>query len=160
MAQTPLTLHEREEIGIALRCNPDESWAVMGRQCGRHPTTIRREVTANGGSTPLLPRECGLASEQEQAATSCKETQPSRTTARPGDRRAHARPFASRDLGRPRRRRRRTGLRGDDLRRRVLGCARTEGHGVPATWATPTTVSPAATRQQANGDRDDREPAR
>jgi hypothetical protein len=31
MAQTPLTLHDREEIGIALTLNPDVSWAVMGR---------------------------------------------------------------------------------------------------------------------------------
>ena len=57
MAQTPLTLHEREEISVALTLNPEVSWAVMGRQCGRHPTTIRREVTANGGQNPLPPGE-------------------------------------------------------------------------------------------------------
>ena len=55
MAQTPLTLHEREEISVALTLNPEVSWAVMGRQCGRHPTTIRREVTANGGRTHYRP---------------------------------------------------------------------------------------------------------
>ena len=55
MAQTPLTLHEREEIGIALTLDPDQSWALMSRQLDRHPTTIRREVTANGGRHHYCP---------------------------------------------------------------------------------------------------------
>jgi IS30 family transposase len=55
MAQTPLSLHEREEISVALTLNPDESWAVIGRQLGRHPTTIWREVEANGTATATFP---------------------------------------------------------------------------------------------------------
>ena len=49
MAQTSLMLHEREEIAVALTLNPHEPWAVIGCLLNRHPTTIGREVAANGG---------------------------------------------------------------------------------------------------------------
>jgi IS30 family transposase len=45
MAVKPLSLREREEIAVALTLNRSIPWAEIGR----HPTTICREVTANGG---------------------------------------------------------------------------------------------------------------
>ena len=159
MAQTPLTLHEREEISIALRCNPDESWAVMGRQCGRHPTTIRREVTANGGRHHYCPASADSRASKNRLRHRARRL-------------SHRGPLRDRVIGELVLDRSPVAIWADlvaDGVERV--CAETiyaavfsgtlgQGHGVPATWATPTTVSPAATRQQANGDRDDREPAR
>ena len=55
MAHSPLTLHEREEISAALILNPEESWALIGRRLGRHPTTIWREVEANGSRSRYRP---------------------------------------------------------------------------------------------------------
>jgi IS30 family transposase len=50
-----LTLHERDEISIALVTNPDESWAEIGRLINRHPTTVSREVKANGDRSHYRP---------------------------------------------------------------------------------------------------------
>ena len=55
MAHSPLTLHERDEISIALVTNPDESWAEIGRLINRHPTTVSREVKANGDRSHYRP---------------------------------------------------------------------------------------------------------
>jgi transposase, IS30 family len=49
MPGAPLSLSEREEISVALIGNCAVPWAEIARRLGRHPTTISREVTANGG---------------------------------------------------------------------------------------------------------------
>ena len=55
MPGAPLSLPEREEIGIALIEDGSVPWVVIGRRIGRHPTTVMREVTANGGRTRYRP---------------------------------------------------------------------------------------------------------
>lgn len=55
MPGAPLSLPEREEIGVALIEDRAVPWAVMGRRLGRHPTTVMREVTANGGRGHYRP---------------------------------------------------------------------------------------------------------
>jgi IS30 family transposase len=49
MPGAPLSLPEREEIAVALIEDRSTSWAEIGRRTRRHPTTIMREVSANGG---------------------------------------------------------------------------------------------------------------
>ena len=49
MPGTPLSSRDRDEISHALVENCDVSWAEVGRRIDRHPTTIMREVDANGG---------------------------------------------------------------------------------------------------------------
>ena len=75
MPGLPLSLYEREEIGVALIEDPLVAWAVIGRRVRRHPTTIAREVNARGGRRGYRPgiahagacaalgrqRECRLA---------------------------------------------------------------------------------------------------
>lgn len=48
MPGTPLSLPEREEIAVALIEDRTTPWALIARRIGRHPTTVMREVTANG----------------------------------------------------------------------------------------------------------------
>jgi hypothetical protein len=55
MPGSPLSLPEREEIAIALIEDPTTPWARIGRRVGRHPTTIAREVAANGGRSRYRP---------------------------------------------------------------------------------------------------------
>jgi IS30 family transposase len=55
MTQTALTLHDRDEISLALISNPEVSWAVIGRSLCRHPTTIMREVERNGSRNGYRP---------------------------------------------------------------------------------------------------------
>jgi IS30 family transposase len=55
MPSTPLSSHDRDEIHHTLITNPDASWADIGRQIERHPTTIIREVDANGGRPKCRP---------------------------------------------------------------------------------------------------------
>jgi IS30 family transposase len=55
MPGTPLSSRDRDEISVALIENRDTSWAEIGRQVERHPTTIMREVTANGGRHKYRP---------------------------------------------------------------------------------------------------------
>lgn len=54
MPGAPLSLPEREEISRALIEDPT-SWAHIARRVDRHPTTISREVTANGGRAGYRP---------------------------------------------------------------------------------------------------------
>ncbi len=49
MPGAPLTLFEREEIGLALLDDRAVAWAVIARRIRRHPTTVSREIEANGG---------------------------------------------------------------------------------------------------------------
>jgi IS30 family transposase len=48
MPGSPLSLFEREEIGVALIEDRSVSWAETGRRTGGYATTISREVTENG----------------------------------------------------------------------------------------------------------------
>lgn len=56
----PLSLYEREEIGRALIENRDLSWAELARLTGRHPTTVAREVSRNGGRDGYRPATAEL----------------------------------------------------------------------------------------------------
>lgn len=55
MPGAPLTLLEREEISVALIEDATMPWAVIGRRVGRHPTTVMRDVAANGGRGHYRP---------------------------------------------------------------------------------------------------------
>lgn len=55
MPGAPLSLPEREEIGVALIEDREMSWAQIARRVGRHPTTIAREVNAAGGRHRYRP---------------------------------------------------------------------------------------------------------
>jgi transposase, IS30 family len=55
MPGAPLSLPEREEIGLALIEDRSVPWAVIARRIGRHPTTVMREVAANGGRAHYRP---------------------------------------------------------------------------------------------------------
>ncbi len=55
MPGAPLSLPEREEISVALIEDRAVSWAVIARQVDRHPTTVSREVAANGGREHYRP---------------------------------------------------------------------------------------------------------
>ena len=55
MPGAPLSLPEREEIAVALIEDRSTSWAEIGRRTRRHPTTIMREVSANGGRDRYRP---------------------------------------------------------------------------------------------------------
>lgn len=50
-----LSSRERDDIAELLRDDPDSSWARIGRETGRHPTTIAREVKGNGGRRGYRP---------------------------------------------------------------------------------------------------------
>jgi len=55
MPGTPLSLPEREEIAVALIEDRTAPWAAIARRIGRHPTTVMREVAANGGRGHYRP---------------------------------------------------------------------------------------------------------
>jgi len=55
MPGTPLSSRERDEIHAALTDDGEVSWAALSRRVGRHPTTIMREVMANGGRNEYRP---------------------------------------------------------------------------------------------------------
>jgi IS30 family transposase len=55
MPGAPLSLLEREEIALALVLNPIMSWVHIARRVDRHPTTIARDVAANGGRAGYRP---------------------------------------------------------------------------------------------------------
>src|SRR5271157_6070114 len=55
MPGAPLSLPEREEISVALIEDRAVPWAEIGRRTGRHPTTISREATGNGGRDRYRP---------------------------------------------------------------------------------------------------------
>ncbi|MDP1803751.1 MAG: IS30 family transposase, partial [Acidimicrobiales bacterium] len=64
MPGAPLTLLEREEIGLALLENRVVAWAVIARRIHRHPTTISREIEANGGRRSYRPAVAERRSER------------------------------------------------------------------------------------------------
>ena len=55
MPGTPLSPRDRDDIAELLRQAPDTSWARIGREVDRHPTTIAREVKGNGGRHGYRP---------------------------------------------------------------------------------------------------------
>ena len=55
MPGAPLSLPEREEISLALIEDRSTSWAEIARRVHRHPTTVAREVAANGGRIRYRP---------------------------------------------------------------------------------------------------------
>ena len=67
MPGAPLSLHEREEISVALIEDRAVPWAELGRRVGRHPTTVLREVTANGGRAHYRPAVAERRAENERA---------------------------------------------------------------------------------------------
>lgn len=66
MPGAPLSLPEREEISVALIEDRGTPWAVLGRRVGRHPTTIMREVTTNGGRARYRPAVAERRAEKER----------------------------------------------------------------------------------------------
>lgn len=68
MPGTPLSLRERDDIHNALTEDREVSWAVLGRRVGRHPTTVIREVDANGGRSGYRPAAA------DRRAARCRDT--------------------------------------------------------------------------------------
>lgn len=60
MPGTALSSRERDEIHDVLTDDREVSWAVLGRRVGRHPTTVMREVDANGGRSGYRPAAADL----------------------------------------------------------------------------------------------------
>ena len=61
MPGLPLTLLDREEIGLMLVSMPGVSWAELGRRVERHPTTVAREVMGHGGRHGYRPAVADVA---------------------------------------------------------------------------------------------------
>jgi transposase, IS30 family len=66
MPGAPLSLPEREEIGVALIEDRSMSWAVIARRIGRHRTTVMREVAANGERGHYRPAVAERRAEKER----------------------------------------------------------------------------------------------
>ena len=66
MPGAPLSLPEREEIAVALIEDRSTPWAVIARRVGRHPTTVMREVTANGGRGHYRPALAERRADEER----------------------------------------------------------------------------------------------
>ena len=69
MPGAPLSLPEREEIGVALIEDRAMQWAVSARRIRRHPTTIMREVAANGGRAHYRPAFAERRADKERCRT-------------------------------------------------------------------------------------------
>jgi len=79
MPGTPLSSHDRDEIHHALVEARDVSWAEIGRRVERHPTTIMREVTANGGRHSYRPAT------GQRRAVRCRRRPRARRLGEPGE---------------------------------------------------------------------------
>ena len=79
MPGTPLSSRDRDEIHAALTEDHDAGWAAIGRRVERHPTTIMREVQANGGRVKYRP---GAG---DRRAVRCARRQRTRRLAEPGE---------------------------------------------------------------------------
>jgi IS30 family transposase len=66
MPGAPVSLPEREEIGVALIEDRSVPWAVIARRIGRHPTTVMREVAANGGRGHYRPAVAERRADKER----------------------------------------------------------------------------------------------
>jgi len=78
MPGAALSLPEREEISRVLTLNPLTSWAQLGRELDRHPTTIAREVSTSGGRIRYRPAVA------DQAAKAAKSRPRPRLLEQPG----------------------------------------------------------------------------
>lgn len=77
MPGAPLSLPEREEIAVALIEDRMIPWSVIARGVGRHPVTIAREVTANGGRHQYRPAMAARRAEQAlRRPRPCRLAQP------------------------------------------------------------------------------------
>jgi IS30 family transposase len=72
-----LSSRDRDEISCALIENPDVSWAEISGRIERHPTTIMREVTANGARDEYRPAAA------ERRASRCRQRPRARVLAEP-----------------------------------------------------------------------------
>jgi IS30 family transposase len=79
MPGTPLSSRDRDEISVALIENPEVSWAEIARRIERHPSTIMREVTGNGGRARYRPASA------ERRAGRCRRRPRERRLAEPGE---------------------------------------------------------------------------
>jgi len=79
MPGAPLTLFEREEIGLALTDDRAVAWAVIARRIRRHPSTVSREFEANGGRGAYRPATA------EQRSERCLRRPRAAPLARPGE---------------------------------------------------------------------------
>lgn len=83
MPGLPLSLYEREEIGVMLIRERDVGWAVIARRVGRHATTIAREVTGRGGRDGYRPALAQQAAQTALARPRCPMlAQPTTVSAR------------------------------------------------------------------------------
>jgi len=79
MPGSPLSSRDRDEISVALIECRDMSWAEIGRRIDRHPTTVMREVDANGGRGTYRP------SAAQRRAGRCRRRSRVRLLAEPGE---------------------------------------------------------------------------
>jgi len=79
MPGAPLTLFEREEIGLALLDDRAVAWAVIARRIRRHPTTRAPRDRANGGCSAYRPAFA------EQRSERCLRRPRPALLARPGE---------------------------------------------------------------------------
>lgn len=63
----PLSLPEREEISVALIEDRAVPWAHIARRVERHPSTIAREVAANGGRSGYRPASAERTAQRARA---------------------------------------------------------------------------------------------
>ncbi len=71
-----LTASEREDIHTLLVENPRVSWAEIGRNLDRHPTTIAREVARNGGRTAYRSTKAQQRCDQQRRRPRPRQLEP------------------------------------------------------------------------------------
>lgn len=79
MPGAPLSLLEREEISLALIEDKSTPWAEIARRVCRHPTTVAREVRANGGRIRYRPAAADRAATANLGRPRCRRLE------RPGE---------------------------------------------------------------------------
>ena len=72
----PLSASERDDIAALLSRDPEITWAEIGRELGRDPTAIAREVKRNGGRAAYRP-----SAAQERCDRQRRRPRPVRLTA-------------------------------------------------------------------------------
>jgi IS30 family transposase len=72
MPGAPLSLLEREEISLALIEDRSTTWAEIARRVRRHPTTISREVGANGGRIRYRPASADKSATAKLGRPRCR----------------------------------------------------------------------------------------
>ena len=72
MPGAPLSLVERDEISLALIEDRTTTWAEIARRVDRHPTTVAREVRANGGRPRYRPAMADKAARMGLGRPRCR----------------------------------------------------------------------------------------